>query len=214
MRFLLTIVRGTWVVVATLAAAVLLLSPARAHAYEQVVVRGSRPPIGYAFEVEPHLVLGTAPPGPGVGSGAGVGVRASFVVSPDGFIRGVNDSLALGVGLDFSHYNGALAFGDSRDQCLRFEPGPAGTSVCTDVTSNAGSFNYLFVPVVLQWNFWLTERFSAFGEPGLDLYWLDNRGIGLSPALYIGGRLRIGDRVTLTGRVGYPSVGFGVSFMM
>jgi hypothetical protein len=141
-------------------------------------------------------------------------VRASFVVSPDGFIRGVNDSLAFGVGLDFSHYNGALAFGGARDQCLRFEPGPAGTSVCTDVTSNAGSFNYLFAPVVLQWNFWLTERFSAFGEPGLDLYWLGNQGIGLSPALYVGGRFRIGDRITLTGRVGYPSVGFGVSFMM
>jgi hypothetical protein len=213
MRRLLTSARRPPVVAAALAAAGLLLSATRARAYEQVVVRGARPPIGYAFEVEPHLVLGTAPPGAGAGSGAGVGVRASFVVSPDGFIRGLNDSLALGFGLDFSHYSGALAFGANRDQCLRFEPGPAGTSVCTEVTSSA-SYNYLFAPVVLQWNFWLTEHFSAFGEPGLDVFWLGNRGLGVGPAFYLGGRFRIGDRITLTARLGYPSLGLGVSFMM
>jgi len=197
-----------------LAAAGPLLSAASAGAYEQVVVRNGRAPIGYAFEIEPHLVLGAAPPGPGVGSGGGIGLRASFVISPDGFIRGLNDSLAVGFGLDFSHYSGALALGGTRDQCLRSEPGPAGTSVCTQVTSNGGSYDYLFAPVVLQWNFWLTERFSAFGEPGLDLFWLGNRGIGVGPALYVGGRLRVADRVTLTARIGYPTLGLGLSFMM
>ena len=75
----------------------------------------------------------------------------------------------IGFGLDFGHYAARYGFNGYRDQCLHFEPGPAGTAVCTDVTSNGGTYNYVFVPVVMQWNFWLTERFSAFGEPGLDL---------------------------------------------
>jgi hypothetical protein len=192
----------------------LLVSARAAHAAEQVVVYDARSPIGYTFEIEPHLVLGTAPPGPGYGSGAGVGLRGSFVLIPDGFIRGVNDSVALGVGLDYAHYDGALALQGFRDQCLHFEPGPNGTSVCTQVTSNGGSYNYLFAPVVMQWNFWLTRRFSAFGEPGVDLYLLGNHGFGIGPALYIGGRFQIADRITLTLRIGYPTLAFGVSFMM
>jgi hypothetical protein len=192
----------------------LLLRPGAAAAGEVSVIYNARTPIGYAVELEPHLVLGSAPPGRGAGSGAGIGVRGSVVLSPDGFIRGVNDSVALGLGLDFGHYYGAYGFNGYRDQCLHFEPGPAGTEVCTDVSSNGGSYNYVFVPVVMQWNFWLTERFSAFGEPGLDLYHLGNYGFGASPALYIGGRFRLADRITLTARIGYPTVSFGASFMM
>jgi hypothetical protein len=192
----------------------LLVSTRAARAEEQVVVHDARDPIGYAFEIEPHLVLGTAPPGPGYGSGAGFGLRGSFVLSPDGFIPGVNDSVALGVGVDYGHYDGALGLQGFRDQCLHFEPGPNGTSVCTEVTSNGGSYNYLFAPVVVQWNFWLTRRFSAFGEPGVDLYLLANHGFGISPALYVGGRFQIADRITLTLRIGYPTLAFGVSFMM
>jgi hypothetical protein len=184
-----------------------------AYATEQVVIRDGRTPIGYRFEIEPHLVLGTAPPGPGYGSGAGVGARATFVLSQDGFIRGVNDSLALGVGLDYSRYDAALGLAGYRDQCLNFEPGPNGTSVCTQVTSNGGTYSYLFAPVVLQWNFWITRNFSAFGEPGVDLYLLGG-GFGISPALYVGGRYQVADRITLTLRLGYPTLAFGVSFLM
>jgi hypothetical protein len=178
------------------------------------IIRYGRVPIGYAVEVEPHLVFGSSPPGPGYGSGAGIGVRASFVVAPEGFIRGVNDSAAIGVGLDLGHYYGSLAFNGYRDQCLHFEPGPNGTSVCTEVTSNGGTYNYLFVPAVLQWNFWFTDRLSAFGEPGVSLYFLGDHGFGVGPAFYVGGRFRVADRITITARIGYPTIGFGVSFMM
>jgi len=199
----------------TAAIALALLLPAgAAQAREGVVIRDGRTPIGYVAEIEPHLVLGSAPPGRGVGSGAGIGVRASIVVSPDGFIRGVNDSVALGFGLDFGHYAARYAINGYRDQCLHFEPGPAGTEVCTDVTSNGGTYNYLFLPVVLQWNFWFTDRFSAFGEPGVSLYHLDNYGFSAIPVLYIGGRFRLADRITLTARIGYPTLAIGVSFMM
>lgn len=199
---------------AVVLALVLLLPVGAAEARETNLVRDGRTPIDYAVEIEPHLVVGSAPPGRGAGSGGGIGVRASMVLSSDGFIRGVNDSLAIGVGLDFGRYAGSLALDGYRDQCLRFEPGPAGTSVCTEVTSNGGSYSYVFMPVVLQWNFWFTERFSAFGEPGLNLYHLGNVGFGASPALYVGGRFRLADRITLTARLGYPTFGLGVSFMM
>ena len=191
-----------------------LLPIGAVEAREGLIVRDARTPIDYVVEVEPHLVLGSGPPGRGAGSGGGIGLRASVVLSSDGFIRGLNDSLALGFGLDFAYYAGRYAFNGYRDQCLHFEPGPASTSVCTDVTSNGGTYNYVFVPVVMQWNFWLTERFSAFGEPGLAFYHLGNYGFSASPALYLGGRLRLADRITLTARIGYPTLAIGVSFMM
>jgi hypothetical protein len=193
---------------------VLLLSAGAAHADEVSVIYNTRTPIGYTAEIEPHLVFGSRPPGRGVGSGGGIGLRASVVIAPDGFIRGVNDSVAIGFGVDYGRFVARYAFDGYRDQCLRFEPGPAGTAVCTDVTSNGGSYTYVFVPVVMQWNFWLTERFSAFGEPGVSLYHLGNYGFALSPALYLGGRLRLADRITLTARLGYPTLAIGVSFMM
>ena len=195
-------------------AAALVFPAGAASARDATVIRDGRTPIGYALELEPHLLIGSAPPGRGAGSGGGVGVRASIVLSPEGFIRGVNDSIALGFGLDYGYYAGAYGFYGYRDQCLHFEPGPAGTNVCTDVTSNGGTYSYVFVPVVMQWNFWLTERFSAFGEPGLSLYHLGSYGFSASPALYVGGRYLLADRIALTARIGYPTLGFGVSFMM
>ena len=192
----------------------LLLLARGAHAYEQVIIRDWRTPIGYEFELEPHLVFGTAPPGPGYGSGVGIGVRGSVVILPDGFLRNVNDSVAVGFGLDIGHYTGSWAINGYRDQCLHYETGPAGTQICTEVSSNGGTYNYVFVPVVMQWNFWFTQRWSAFAEPGLDLYFLGNHGFDVSPAMYVGGRCQIADRITLTARLGYPTFTFGVSFML
>jgi hypothetical protein len=191
-----------------------LLVAASAHAYDQVVLRDLRTPIPYQLEIEPHLVLGTAPPGPGVGSGVGAGVRGSYVILPEGFIPRLNDSVAIGAGVDVGRYHGAWALDGYRDQCLHFEPGPNGTSICTETTGSGGVYNYVFLPVVMQWNFWFTQRFSAFGEPGLNVYYLGRHGLSASPAVYVGGRVRLADRITLTGRLGYPTVAFGVSFMM
>jgi hypothetical protein len=185
-----------------------------ANAREDVVIRSSRAPMSYDVELEPHLVLGTAPPGPGQGSGAGLGVRASFVILPEGFLRKVNDSVAIGVGLDFGRYYGNWAVNGYQDECLHFETGPNGTQICTEVTSNGGTYTYVYVPVVMQWNFWFTRRFSAFGEPGVDLYYLGNHGFSAVPAFYVGGRVQLSDRITLTGRIGYPTLAIGVSFML
>ncbi len=193
----------------------LLLGPmSTANAREDVVIRSSRTPMSYEVELEPHLVLGTAPPGPGQGSGVGAGVRGNFVILPEGFIPKVNDSVAIGVGLDFGRYYGNWSVNGYQNQCLHFESGPNGTQICTEVTSNGGTYTYVYIPVVMQWNFWLTRRFSAFGEPGVDFYYLGNHGVSAVPALYLGGRLQLSDRITLTGRIGYPTVAIGVSFML
>ncbi|MES1204861.1 MAG: hypothetical protein ABUS79_02885 [Pseudomonadota bacterium] len=204
--------RGGRAIRAAIAVAV-LLAAAVAQARDGFIVQDRRAPFDYTAELEPHLVFGSAPPGNGTGSGVGIGARASLVVAPDGFLRDVNDSVAIGLGLDYGHYAARYALNGYRDRCLHFEPGPAGTMVCTDVTSNGGSSNYLFVPAVMQWNFWPTEKLSAFGEAGLSLYYLGNDGFGLAPALYVGGRMRLTDLMTLTARIGYPTVSFGVSFM-
>lgn len=190
-----------------------LLFAAAAQASPRLSLYDTRAPFDYTAELEPHLVFGSAPPGGGTGSGVGIGVRASIVVAPDGFIRDVNDSVAVGFGLDYGHYAARYALNGYRDQCLHFEPGPAGTSVCTDVTSNGGTYDYLFFPVVMQWNFWLTDKFSAFGEPGLSVYHVGGQGFSAAPALYIGGRLRLTDSITLTARIGYPTLSIGASFL-
>ncbi len=67
-----------------------------------------------------------------------------------GFIPSINNSVGIGVGLDW--LNG-------QDHC---NPG--------------GCYGYdrLVLPVVVQWNFWFTPHWSAFGEPGLAFRFNDN----------------------------------------
>ena len=178
------------------------------------IIRYGRVPIGYAVEVEPHLVLGSAPPGPGYGSGAGIGVRASFVVAPEGFIRGVNDSAAIGFGLDLGHYYGSLAFNGYRDQCVHFEPGPNGTSICTERHVERRHVQLPLRPgrpaVELLVHRSPVGLRRARGQPVLPR----RPRVRVGGAFYVGGRLRVADRITITARIGYPTVGIGVSFMM
>ncbi len=70
----------------------------------------------------------------------------------------------------------------------------------------------LWVPVVMQWNFWLTRSWSVFGEPGGG-FWLGNAK-GLRPAFYAGGRYHFSDMLALTLRAGYPGISVGVSFVL
>jgi hypothetical protein len=166
----------------------------------------------YVVEIEPHLLATPFnPPGSGTGAGLGAGVRASFEIVPEGFVRSINDSVAIGVGADFLHYqgNGVVLPG----VCTRFVPGPNGTNVCVEVSHTGGSSNYAFLPVTMQWNFWLTRQWSVFGEPGLMLYWFDYVTFGAFPVLYLGGRFHITDAVTLTLRIGYPTLSLGASFL-
>ncbi|HTM44798.1 MAG TPA: hypothetical protein VL137_07580 [Polyangiaceae bacterium] len=70
----------------------------------------------------------------------------------------------------------------------------------------------LWVPVVMQWNFWLSRKWSVFGEPGVGVYF-GHTGFGL-PIFEAGGRVLLSDDLALTLRVGYPQLTFGVSFLL
>ncbi len=76
-------------------------------------------------------------------------------------------------------------------------------------------------PVVLQWNFWLTQHWSVFGEPGVAIEFpmsvpnsIGGEPIYVSPALFVGARYNFNDHVTLTMRLGFPMSTFGVSFLL
>lgn len=170
---------------------------------------GERP--AYTFEAEPHLNLGLFdPPGFGSGTGVGVGFRGTVELVKNGFISKLNNSIGIGFGLDYLRYDG---WQGPRGSCDRFVAGPAGVPVCVSI-KGYDHVNYFFVPVVMQWNFWLHRRWSVFGEPGLALYLQDGH-LDFQPfVFYAGGRFHITDRITLTMRVGYPSFSLGVSFLL
>jgi len=193
--------------IAAAAATLATSSPAAA----QMLGGGTPGASSYKLEVEPHLVAGLAdPPGRGVGQGAGAGMRGSVVVSHYGFLRNGKDSIAVGFGVDFLHYRGDdnSLFGS----CVRREPGPGGTSVCTEVDVPGAPRNYVFIPVVMQWSFWATPEFSAFAEPGVAAFFASHGGGGLAPNLAIGGRFRPSEAITLVLRIGWPTTTLGASF--
>jgi hypothetical protein len=200
----------------TAAATVALAHPAAAQT--TIKQYGARP--SYGVELEPHLAIGWIdPPGVGTGDGVGVGGRATFQIINHGFIPNLNNSVGIGVGLDWIHYVGDGT--GPRGTCTHFVPGPAGTNICTQVSGSGNDdTNYLYIPVVLQWNFWLAKRWSAFGELGAAFRLDDMTKFGFSPLVsWAGGRFHITDKATLTMRLGLPFfltpyITFGASFLL
>jgi hypothetical protein len=176
-----------------------------ARAQSSIRVPGQRP--AYSFELEPHLLFTPfeSPDDPS-GEGYGLGVRGTIEVAPEGFIPKLNDSVGVGFGLDWIHYDGL----SGRASCRRFEYTAQGVPVC--VETSAHSSNYLFIPVVMQWNFWLHRQWSVFGEPGLALSHRPG-DFGVIPVFNAGGRFHFNDRMALTARLGYPSFSLGFSFL-
>lgn len=201
---------------ATLVGATLATLPAAAQATIK-----TRDRLSYGVELEPHIVLGwIEPPGIGTGQGLGVGARGTFELVGDGFIKNINDSVGIGVGLDWIHYEGDEL--TSTGECTNRVPGQNGGTVCTEVSgfSYDTSTDYLWIPVVMQWNFWLHKRWSVFGEPGIAIRLDDLDDVGFSPFVFWGGgRYHISSNMTLTLRAGVPFVitpyvSLGMSIML
>ncbi len=183
---------------------------APAHAQSTIRVPGQRPQ--YAVELEPHLILTPfGAPDAMTDGGYGLGARATIEILPEGFIEKLNDSVGVGFGLDWVRYSVA----QGRAGCAHFEPGVEGVPICVETTA-AHDSSYLFVPVVMQWNFWLHRRWSVFGEPGLALTHGTGKGsdFGVQPVFQAGGRLLLGDDIALTLRLGYPTFSLGASFLL
>lgn len=166
----------------------------------------------YSVELEPHGLLGWG--GRWAGAGWGAGVRATIPIVDNGFIPKLNNSVGISFGLDWVNYSGCYYNGyyGGRNY-YRY---------------GCGGANYFLFPVAMQWNFWLTTKWSVFAEPGLHIY----HGIyddyacvdpafcsrptrtSVDFAFYAGGRFHFSDKVSLTMRVGYPTVSVGVSFFL
>lgn len=71
-----------------------------------------------------------------------------------------------------------------------------------------------FIPVVMQWNFWLTNHWSVFGEPGIGFAPNPEKARSVvHPVGYAGARYHFNDTISLTLRIGYPSLSVGASFL-
>lgn len=171
-------------------------SPSLSHA--ETIIRSPGAHTDYAVELEPRLLLHPTEP-PGFATGRGLGIGPGFHVGinlvDNGPITSLNNSLALGLGLDWITF-------------------PRGGR-CSSFDCESTSVTHFFIPLVLQWNFWLTHRWSVFGEPGLAYRFSPDMEDRLDTFILTGGaRLHFTDRLTLTLRAGYPAFGVGVSFLL
>jgi hypothetical protein len=168
------------------------------------IIKDPNPP-KYKLEIEPHLNVQYFYRDTYGAHGFGPGIRFSIPIMSPGFIKTINDSIAISFGGDLlrlSYYENKSC---DRNGCY---DGPG--------------FWAFYAPVALQWNFWLTDKISVFGEPGLVLrtpfgdYDRKYSGRGADPfvwwAFYGGARFHFSDSIALTLRAGYPTgISVGIS---
>ncbi|HET9954717.1 MAG TPA: hypothetical protein VFQ61_09435 [Polyangiaceae bacterium] len=163
----------------------------------------------YTLDLEPHLALQFDRGWRGEGTGIGPGFRVSLPVVQNGPLKNLNNNLAVGLGLDYTHFRG----------CDR--PG----------TSGECSVNQYWFPVLAQWNFFFTDHWSAFAElgfsvlhrtiawdtecPFLDAGQCHSKSFRpLEPVIFVGGRYLITGRFGVVARVGSPYASLGVDFLL
>ena len=190
---------GAWpAALAALVAGVFHAAPAAA---DRGVIKHPGQHPKYSFDAEPHLAFGFFDLGPSE-NGLGVGFRGTIPIVDNGFVSTINNSVGIGFGIDWVHYDD--------DGCFRRR----GDVFCYDDYE----FDVLWMPVVMQWNFWLSQNWSVFGEPGLAVeihdedYFDDD--IDIEPVMYIGGRFLMSDDIALVMRLGSPTFSIGVSFLL
>ena len=199
-------------VLAPLMALVLLLFVRPAGA--QLIIDDDKAVPDFTVELEPHGVLTPFwPPRGSADVGVGFGALVGINLAPRGFIPTVADSVSLGIGLDWVKYVGGRP---SVGECVEWVGDSPDEEICVRTRGGGGAGAYFFVPAVMQWNFYLTEDWSVFGEPGLAMYFhsgsIDQRlRVGLTPVFNLGGRFHFSERAALTMRVGYPYTTVGVS---
>jgi hypothetical protein len=173
--------------------------------------------LDYSVELEPHLVVQWEDEPWWDDDGIGVGLRATIPVIDNGPVTSINNSLGIGFGLDWAHFD---------DAC--WGPGPR-----PRVIGDECSADDFWVPVVVQWNFFFSDLVSAFPELGLgiqhsrwdgdwcgggrDLYRCgdgDRSDTDVDLVLWLGVRFHLADHFALTLRIGTPSLLLGASFFL
>jgi hypothetical protein len=199
-----------------LATAALLVSESAA-AQSTIRRPGDHP--DYSVELEPRLLFAPFdPPGERDGSGLGFGLHLTIPIVRNGFIQTINNSVGIGFGVDWVHYDGSDV---TLGYCSHYAYIANQTGkVCTEVGGHVGGpSNYFYFPLVMQWNFWLSDDFSVFGEPGFSIYYekaeYESRShVGADPILEAGGRWHFARWAALTLRMGYPVLSLGVSMLL
>jgi hypothetical protein len=176
-------------------------APTLAHADSTIKQPGQHP--DYHVEIEPHGVLGFAWWGFGpYGSplGFGGGARFSIPLCKNCFVPKINNNVAISFGADLAFYPFVQA----------------GYPVFTD----------LYLPVAMQWNFFIHKKWSIAGELGFspvigvfyDYNWCGARNCNnwwVYPDAGFVARYHFSDKVSLTMRIGFPEFfNVGVSFFL
>jgi len=180
---------------------------------EESIIRHPGDHPTYGVELEPHLDFAFFLPTAG-STGVGLGGRATIPVVKNGFVPSINNSVGVGFGLDWLHYNACYYYS-------------------TFLYNACDNLNSFWFPVVMQWNFFLATHWSVFGEPGLSIvyqnfgnyYCQASNGVGVvcpagpnrvvvEPVIFFGGRYHFSESAALVLRIGWPYASFGVSFML
>ncbi|CAN5173381.1 hypothetical protein BH09MYX1_BH09MYX1_32970 [soil metagenome] len=160
------------------------LGASRAHAGEELLIKQADEHPSYVIEVEPHGVLA-------IGGG------------PFRTLGDRKEAFGFGPGI-------RLTFNVAKNGFLSKINDSVGIGVGADIVFVGGDVR-LVIPVVMQWNFWLSTHFSAFGEPGVAFGAIGD--FGVAPHLAVGGRYNFNEYFAITLRLGYPLSTFGVSLM-
>ena len=177
----------------------------------------------YSVELEPHFVLTWNWLPHHSQDGIGVGIRASISLFHNGPIGTINNNMAIAFGLDWAH-SSAYCGPPGRPP-----PGyPPNYYYYYDYNCSANSY---WLPVALQWNFFLTDIVSVFGEPGLAIVhdrWSQlapcppggafceygHSDTTVLPVLWGGARFLFSDTLGVTVRLGVPSISAGLSILL
>lgn len=138
----------------------------------------------YTAELAVFVTGETASPSDTQSRGAGPGARLYVNILPKGLITELNDSFAVGAGVDW---------------------------IASSQNSLGERTGHFRVPVTAQWNFWLVENFSIDVEAGANL--VLGTGTHLQPTVYAGARYVLGSTVALTAKAGIPDVAIGLSVL-
>jgi len=171
-------------------------------AADQLIIKNPGDHPDYHVDIEPHGILG----GGGwwdwgyYGLGLGGGARFSIPLCKNCFVPKINNNVAISFGADLAFYPWANGFA------------PA----------------YLFLPVAMQWNFFISKKWSVGPEigftPTIGVFYDYNycNAIGgpchnFYPyfSCWAVGRYHFSEKVALTMRLGFPELfNIGVSFFL